>query len=74
MIECVGDTRITVRRGAEREQHDRPPTTDGDPHLEPLRRWAAVVRDAVEEGVAPPGAPTFADGLACARILDQLRA
>jgi hypothetical protein len=32
------------------------------------------VRDCVLDGVAPPGAPTFADGLACARVLDRLRA
>lgn len=73
VIECVGDARITVRRGAELEEHERPTAGDGDPHLEPLRRWATVVRDAVEEGTAPLGAPTFADGLACARVLDLLR-
>jgi hypothetical protein len=39
-----------------------------------MTRWAEVVRDAVRDGVAPPDAPTFADGLACARVLDVLRA
>ena len=38
-----------------------------------MRRWAGVVRDAVREGGAPPGVPTFADGLACVRVLDRLR-
>jgi hypothetical protein len=38
-----------------------------------MRRFAEVIRDSVEEGVAAPGAPTFADGLACARVLDDLR-
>jgi hypothetical protein len=28
----------------------------------------------VGDGAAPPGAPTFADGLACAEVLDRLRA
>jgi predicted dehydrogenase len=73
VLECVADTRITVRRGPERDEHERP-KADGDPHLEPMRRWAAVVRDAVEAGVASAGVPTFADGLACARVLDRLRA
>ena len=39
----------------------------------PCAAWTEVIRDAVEEGVAPPGAPTFADGLACARVLDAIR-
>jgi predicted dehydrogenase len=73
VLECVAEARITVRRGPEREEHDRPPTR-GDPHLEPMRRWAVVVRDAVDAGTAPDGAPTFADGFACARVLDRLRA
>jgi predicted dehydrogenase len=72
-LECVADARIIIRRAdGTRAEHDRPPAT-GDPHLEPMRRWALVIRDAVEEGVAPPGAPTFADGFACARVLDALR-
>jgi predicted dehydrogenase len=38
------------------------------------REWAGVVRDAVRDGVAPAGAPTFADGLAWNDVLDRLRA
>ncbi len=73
IVECVADARIVVRRAdGTREQHDRPAVT-GDPHLEPMRRYAEVVRDCVEEGVALPGAPTFVDGLACAQVLDALR-
>jgi predicted dehydrogenase len=72
-IECIADTRVLVRKvdgtttthaGTEGE-HDR--------HLAPMRRWAEVVRDAVAAGTAPDGVPTFADGLACARVLDRLR-
>lgn len=73
VLECVADARVVVRRvDGTREEHARPPA-DGDPHFEPMRRWAEVVRDAVEEGAAPFGAPTFEDGLACARVLDHLR-
>ena len=39
----------------------------------PMRRWAAVVRDSVRAGRPEPGAPTFADGLACRQVLDRLR-
>lgn len=73
VLECVADERIVLRRAdGTREEHDRP-ASDIDRHFEPMRRWALVVRDAVEEGVAPPGAPTFDDGLACARVLDRVR-
>jgi predicted dehydrogenase len=73
ILECVADSRIVVRRiDGTREEHGRPAIGD-DPHLTPMRRWAEVVRDAVEEGIAPPGAPTFLDGLACARVLDAIR-
>jgi predicted dehydrogenase len=44
-----------------------------DPHLVPMQRWAEVVRDAVVTGVVPEGEPTFADGVACARVMDALR-
>jgi predicted dehydrogenase len=38
-----------------------------------MRRWASVARDAVRGGGVEPGTPTFADGLACADVLDRLR-
>jgi hypothetical protein len=38
-----------------------------------MARWAEVVRDAVRAGVATTDAATFADGLACDRVLDALR-
>ena len=72
LLECVADRRVVVRTRDGRQEHEA--AADGDPHLEPMRRWAAVVRDAVQDGAAPPGAPTFADGAACARVLDRLRA
>jgi predicted dehydrogenase len=73
VLECIADERIVVRHvSGEREEHGRP-ESDSDPHQVPMRRFAEVIRDAVEEGAAPPGTPTFADGLACAKVLDQLR-
>ena len=74
VLECIDDTRLVLRRAdGTREDLEEPPSA-GDRHTEPMRRWATVVRDAVRDGVAPPDAPTFADGLACVRILDRLRA
>jgi predicted dehydrogenase len=73
VLECVGDARATLRRtDGTREEHSTVPP-EGDPHVAPMRRFTTVVRDAVEEGVAPPDAPTFVDGLACAKVLDALR-
>jgi predicted dehydrogenase len=73
MIECVADARIVVRRAdGTRDEHTRQ-ESDADPHLVPMRRFAVVVRDALEAGETPPGTPTFADGLAAARVMDALR-
>jgi predicted dehydrogenase len=71
VVECVADSRLTLRRAdGTRETFDRP-EADDDPHLVPMRRWAEVVRDAVRAGT--PVAPTFADGWACDVVLDALR-
>lgn len=73
VVECVGETRLVVRWiDGTREEIDIVPG-EGDRHTEPMRRWAATVCDAVRDGAAPPGAPTFEDGLACVRVLDRLR-
>jgi predicted dehydrogenase len=73
-LECVADQRVVVRSTDNTTSEHIADSDDSDRHLGPMRRWAEVVRDAVRDGVAPPGAPTFADGLACARVLDRLRA
>ena len=44
----------------------------GDPHRVQMEDWAVVVRDAVRSGGVEPGTPTFADALACARVMDAL--
>jgi predicted dehydrogenase len=73
VLECVAESRVVVRRhDGSRQEYERP--TGDDAHVEPMRRFAGVVRDAVRDGIAPEGVPTFADGLACARVLQQLRA
>jgi predicted dehydrogenase len=70
VIECVADARLTLRRddGTRRDIEVHP---GADPHVEPMRRWAEVVRDAVRDHRQVE--PSFADGLACDRVLDQLR-
>jgi predicted dehydrogenase len=37
-----------------------------------MERWAAIVCAAVRGGVVEPGWPTFADGLACALVMDRM--
>jgi predicted dehydrogenase len=74
-LEVVGDERVTLVHGdGARELLFEAVPADGDRHDEAMRRWAVVVRDAVDSGGAPPGAPTFVDGHACDLVLDQLRA
>ncbi len=73
ILECVADRRVVVRRtDGSRREYERDET--GDPHLAPMRAWATVIRDSVLDGLAPAGAPTFVDGVACGRVLDELRA
>jgi predicted dehydrogenase len=64
-------TRHTADRGSEEIEVD---PGGGDPYRAPVQRWARLVRDAVRRGAVEPGDPTFADGLACATVMDQLRA
>jgi predicted dehydrogenase len=70
VVESVGDARITLRRDGGKEQIDIP-QPEGDRHAGPMATWAAIVRDAVMEGEQIT--PSFADGAACDRVLDQLR-
>jgi predicted dehydrogenase len=75
-LENVGDRRLTVR-DATRTRDDLSFTVDDaatDHHAAPMLATAAAVRDAVRDGEAVTPVPTFADGLACDEVLDQLRA
>jgi predicted dehydrogenase len=74
ILESVADGSITLRTDAGKDEVFRFDAPREDPHLVPMRAWAEVVRDAVRDGAVPEGEPTFADGLACARVMDQLRA
>ena len=73
-LESVADGSITLRTDAGKDEVFRFDAPREDPHLVPMRAWAEIVRDAVRDGAVPEGEPTFADGLACARVMDQLRA
>ncbi|MHB8669791.1 MAG: Gfo/Idh/MocA family protein [Acidimicrobiales bacterium] len=82
-VESVADHRITLRRpGADPEpvplavpspvgSGAHRSSTGTDRHGGPVASWAEVVRDAVHEGRQI--SPSFADGLACARVLDAVR-
>jgi predicted dehydrogenase len=81
MLELVDDARITRRsidggRETIDVEADAGSDASADRHLVPMRRWAARVRDVVTSGPGAAelvGAPTFADGLACDRVLARLR-
>ncbi len=84
LCEIVADERVVLRR-PDGTREDLTPATPApsstaraarrtDRHDDPMRRFAEVVRDAVTSAEVPPGVPTFADGLACDVVLDQLRA
>jgi predicted dehydrogenase len=71
-IEDVGDTRVVLHKGdgtAERFAFESQP---GDRHGTAMNAWAAAVRDAVmrREQISP----SFMDGLACMRVMEQWRA
>jgi len=71
-MEIVSDHRLTIRRAdGSREEHEFTPEP-GDPHGVAMRRWTEVVRDEVIDHRQVT--PSFADGLACARVMDALRA
>jgi predicted dehydrogenase len=76
VLEVLADVRITRRtlEGSEEVFALDPVSPEDDPHFLPMRGWVPVVLDAVRNGAIPDGEATFADGLACARVMDQLRA
>jgi predicted dehydrogenase len=71
-IENVGDARLVVRRRDQDRQEIDFRSGTGDSHHAAMTGWAAEVRDAVMEGRQI--APSFADGVACMRVMDQWRA
>jgi predicted dehydrogenase len=77
VLETEADRRITLHRAGAEPTDATPEASGDDPYLGPMRRWAAAVRDAVRrDGTGAGdggGVPTFADGLACARVMDEMR-
>jgi predicted dehydrogenase len=76
VCQIIGDARVIVYR-PDGSREDVTPDNAGperDRHADPVGRFAEVVRDVVTSAEVPPGVPTFADGLACDIVLDQLRA
>jgi len=71
-IELVGSSELTVRRPGEDARVTRFARFDGDPHLPALRPWLRQVHDSVAE--QRQIAPSFDDGIACALVMDSLRA
>ena len=70
-VENIGDRHVVVRRSdGSTEQLEFEPRA-GDAHGEAMVAWAAAIRDAVRSG--RPTGPSFADGLACMRVMEQWR-
>jgi predicted dehydrogenase len=72
VAELIGAGELRVRRPREPTDVVSFPEAVGDPHLPAMRPWAALVREAV--ATRRPVAPSFADGVACAEVMDLLRA
>jgi predicted dehydrogenase len=72
VAELVGATELSVRRPGEPPEVTTFAPFTGDPHLPAMRPWVAAVRDAIE--TRRPLEPSFADGVACAEVMDTLRA
>ena len=71
VAELVGASELCVRRGGEAKEVTTFEPFAGDPHLPAMRPWAARIREAVE--TRQQLAPSFADGVACAQVMDALR-
>lgn len=69
VVEIVADAKVVAKLADGTRDEFVPDETARDPHLVPMRRWAERVRDAVRDGEPPT--PSFADGLACRRVLDR---
>jgi predicted dehydrogenase len=71
-IENVGDVRVVLHKndGTKDQFEFSPP--DGDPHNAAMTSWTAAIRDSVMGGQQV--SPSFADGLACVRVMEQWRA
>jgi predicted dehydrogenase len=76
-IIVVGSSGVLEQVGGRLVRHDGAGTTEqyevaALSGVGTMSRWAAVVRDAVVSGSPEPAAASFADGLACRRVMDKL--
>ena len=71
-IENVGDARVVLHKQDGTKEHFEFAPSAGDPHNVAMRAWTAAIRDAVTSGHQIQ--PSFADGLACMRVMEQWRA
>ena len=73
VLELIGGSRIVLHTEAGAEE-----VFTSDAGAKALFQWqlafAGAIRDALLDGAAPPGTPTFADGLAWNEVLERLRA
>jgi predicted dehydrogenase len=70
-MENVGDRRLVVRRSDGSTETLEFEPRPGDPHTEAMAAWTGVIRDAILSG--QPTGPSFADGLACMRVMEEWR-
>jgi predicted dehydrogenase len=78
VAELVGGRRLVVRCADQPRREvdlgDGAVARDGDRHAAPMETHAAAVVEAVRSGSVDDDMPTFADGVACDRVLDAMRA
>jgi len=72
LIEIRDNIQVTLERPGEPAQQFAFEGSDWDAHEPGLMPWLTAVRDAVVSG--QPVTPDFDDGLAVARVMDQMRA
>jgi len=71
VVDVTNDRRIVLRRLDGTREESEVAARRGDPHAGAMRRWVDVVCEAVAAGEQIT--PSFADGLACALVLDAFR-
>jgi predicted dehydrogenase len=72
ILEDTGNRLVIRTPDGERDAFGPEADADSNPLLGAMQRYAEIVRDAVHERLVPPDAPTFDDGLACARVMDRV--
>jgi predicted dehydrogenase len=71
-LENVGDVRVVLRRPGETPEQFDFEQGPGDGHNRAMVAWAGAIRGAVTGGTQTT--PSFADGVACMRVMEQWRA